>query len=452
MKTKVLDRVPTIRELEGLPADQRRLDLRGAIDDLYSALTDITAATKAASRPMLASEQREWDEITDRLHTLEVMERDVRNTAPSAADIQRAAGRGGWQRGDGDDTAHRPGTVERYAEGVPLTRSQTFEGYVRARNLASESDVREPLDFGKYVRGMVTGNWRGADPEKRAMAEGTTTAGGYFIPTLVSSQIIDLARAKAVCMDMGAQIVPMENEKLNVAKWTGDPTAAWKSENIQAATSDPTVGVVSLVAQALTSLTVVSRELLEDVDGIGDTLLNAFAKAFALKFDQAMLRGTGTAPEPRGIKNTSGITATAWGGANGASPTWDMIVDNVGILQDANETVSGIVSAPRLGRSLSKLKATTNDYIDPPASVGGIPQAYSTQIPTNLTVGTSTDCTEVYIGDFNQLILGARTQLVITPLVERYADYGQVGFLAWARADVAVARPAAFNLLTGVRP
>ena len=48
--------------------------------------------------------------------------------------------------------------------------------------------------------------------------------------------------------------------------------------------------------------------------------------------------------------------------------------------------------------------------------------------------------------------MGIRTQVQIEVLTERYADYGQVGFLAWWRGDVRVARPAAFDITTGVRP
>jgi hypothetical protein len=50
------------------------------------------------------------------------------------------------------------------------------------------------------------------------------------------------------------------------------------------------------------------------------------------------------------------------------------------------------------------------------------------------------------------LYLGVATQLQIQVLTERYADYGRVGFLVWWRGDVQVARPAAFDVTTGVRP
>jgi hypothetical protein len=54
--------------------------------------------------------------------------------------------------------------------------------------------------------------------------------------------------------------------------------------------------------------------------------------------------------------------------------------------------------APRLPQSLAKLRDTTNQYIDPPRYLDGLPRLQSKQIPINLTVGTSSDCSEVYTG------------------------------------------------------
>ena len=118
--------------------------------------------------------------------------------------------------------------AERYREGVPLTRSQTFDGYLRARNLIREEE--EEVDFGKYLRGMVTGRWENADRERRAMSEGTDAVGGFLVPTILSGQIIDLVRNKTRVMEAGATLVPMESRKVDVARWEGDPTMAWHSE------------------------------------------------------------------------------------------------------------------------------------------------------------------------------------------------------------------------------
>ena len=76
----------------------------------------------------------------------------------------------------------------------------------------------------------------------------------------------------------------------------------------------------------------------------------------------------------------------------------------------------------------------------------------SSQIPNTLTVGTSADCSEVYIGDFTKLIFAMREKISIAKLDQLFATAGQVGFLCHVRADVLVTYPKAFALVTGVRP
>ena len=56
------------------------------------------------------------------------------------------------------------------------------------------------------------------------------------------------------------------------------------------------------------------------------------------------------------------------------------------------------------------------------------------------------------MAQWSELLIGVRTNLEITVLRERSADLGAFELLAWARVDVAVARPAAFDVVTGVRP
>src|SRR5262249_5798413 len=52
-------------------------------------------------------------------------------------------------------------------DGVPLDREQRMADWVRARPDVDTDG--EPLSFGKIIRGMVLGDWRGAEPERRTM-------------------------------------------------------------------------------------------------------------------------------------------------------------------------------------------------------------------------------------------------------------------------------------------
>ena len=73
-------------------------------------------------------------------------------------------------------------------------------------------------------------------------------------------------------------------------------------------------------------------------------------------------------------------------------------------------------------------------------------------VPDNLTVGTSTDCSEIYLGDFTRMVFMLREQMSIQVAQELFAANGQIGFVCHARVDVAVLYPQQFAIVSGVRP
>jgi HK97 family phage major capsid protein len=197
-----------------------------------------------------------------------------------------------------------------------------------------------------------------------------------------------------------------------------------------------------------------SVELFEDADPSSeDVIARSFAAQLALELDRVALRGTGTAPEPRGVLNQSGVTITTHG-ANGALITnYDFHLDAAGAVRNSNFEPNAQIQAPRTATSLSKLKeATTNAYMAPPAGLAALPRLNTKQIPINLTVGTSTDCSELYTADWSNLLVGIRTDFTLRFLGERFlADNLQYAFLAYLRADIQLAQPTAFVVDTGVR-
>jgi HK97 family phage major capsid protein len=287
-----------------------------------------------------------------------------------------------------------------------LTREQSFEGWCAQRGLFEPAEER--LSFDRYLRGLVTGDWTGAEHE-RALSEGTLTAGGHLVPTPLSSRVIDLARNATRVFQAGAITVPMTAQTLKLARLTGEGTPAWKSENAAITAADMTFDAVTFTARTLVRLVTLSVELFEDADPSSeDVIARSFAAQVALELDRVALRGSGTAPEPRGVLNTSGITTTTHGANGAAIANYDFWLDAKGVVMGNNFEPNAHIQAPRSSVSLSKLKeATTNAYLAPPANM--LPMLQTKQVPINLTVGTSTDCSEVYTGDWSQLMVGIRT-------------------------------------------
>jgi HK97 family phage major capsid protein len=402
----------------------------------------LTSSHSEGRRALMASEKRSYDDAMNELTALGKLADGAAIDYSAIPDLRTDE-----QRAVADEILHGTGSSV-YRDGAPLESRQSMSGFVRNRGLIPEGE--EHLSLGKYVRGLVLGEWKDAAAEKRAMVEGSPSSGGYLLPTILSAQIIDLARNSTQVLNAGARLFPMANRLVNVPRWLSDPLPAWHTESATISPSDASVGLMTLNAKTLAGITQISRELLEDAEDIDAELTRAFGMQMALAVDEAALYGTGTAPMPLGVKNTPGITTASMGTNGAALASYDTLVDAVGTLRDANESPNAVIFSPRTGREFAKLKDTQQRTLTPPVYLNGLPLLESNQVPNTLTQGTATTASDIFVGDWSQLYVGVRTQLQFTVLNERYADTGQVGIVAWWRGDIAVARPKSFSVTSGV--
>jgi HK97 family phage major capsid protein len=331
-----------------------------------------------------------------------------------------------------------------------LSREASVYDWLQQRGVFDQAEV-EGLSFDRYLRGMATGQWEGAEHE-RALAEATVGAGGALVPAPLSARVIDLARNRTVVFRAGAQTVPMTSQTLALARLTSEGTPAWKSENATITAADMVFDRVTFTARTLVRTILLSVELFEDADPSSeDVIANAFAGQMAVELDRVALLGTGTPPEPRGVVNQTGVTLTAHGVNGTVITNFDWWLDAIGAVRAAGFEPNAHIQAPRSSTSLSKLKeATTNAYMAPPA--GLLPMLTTKSVPITLTVGTSSDTSYVFTADWSNLLVGIRTDFTLRFLGERYlADNLQYAFLAYLRADVQLAQPTAFVVDTGVR-
>jgi HK97 family phage major capsid protein len=85
----------------------------------------------------------------------------------------------------------------------------------------------QPLSFDRYLRGLATARWDGAEHE-RALAEATVGAGGALVPSPLSSRVIDLARNQTRVFQAGAVTVPMTSQTLAIPRLLTEGSPAWK--------------------------------------------------------------------------------------------------------------------------------------------------------------------------------------------------------------------------------
>ncbi len=314
----------------------------------------------------------------------------------------------------------------------------------------------------------------------KALAEATDSAGGYVVPVEVASDIARMVRARSAVVQLGPTVVPVRKE-LDLPALSSGAAAYYTAENAAIAVSGETFTVaLALRPKALAAMVPVSNRLLLDAQtdpSIEDVIRQDLAEVLALRQDLAFLQGVGTT-EPLGLKNTPGLTPAPSLGVNGGTPTFDNLKDMVAGLRAANAPFSrpGWVLNPRLLNTIEKVKDTQGRYLadvglltfDPTGGGGkllGFPFRTTTQIPTNLTVGTSTDCSWLgFSSDWSESYIGSNSELSISSSQE--ASYTPDGGTSWvssfqndqsvlraiSRHDWGIRRPAFFTTMLGVRP
>lgn len=307
------------------------------------------------------------------------------------------------------------------------------------------------VGFGEVIRMMAVG--QGRLEVRNALSEGTNSAGGYTVPSYLLGELIDRLRSQSVAIQAGARTVMLDTQKVSIARLATDPTVSWRSENAAVGTGDPTFENVQFTARSLACLVKCSRELIEDSVNLEEALRNAFAQAMALEIDRVALLGSGTPPEPGGIFNTANVNSVSMGTDGAALTNWDKVLDALYEIElDNGGTVTALAMHPRTWRVIQGFKDTTNQPLLPPPGVAEIPMLRTTQIPINQTQGVATTCSSIIGGNFEELMIGVRSELSIQLLRELYAENGQFGFVAHLRADVQLAHPESFVKLIGIKP
>ncbi|MFT8803330.1 MULTISPECIES: phage major capsid protein [Gluconobacter] len=304
------------------------------------------------------------------------------------------------------------------------------------------------LGLGGFLRALYRGPQ--TDLERRVMSESSIGSGGATIPTPLAAGVLDELRAQAVAFRAGCRTVPMTAPSLTFARITKTPVGGWRAENAPIVEDESTFDQVKLSTKGWGLRCKISRELLEDGQNVDSIIRSAFAASGALGLDQAILYGSGDANQPLGVVNTPGVQAIP---LNGKLTNWDPMLDGLLDLENVNAgTVSAMVMAPRTNRAIRGFKDANGNPLTAPTGIAALPRLTSTSVPVNETVGADQTGSSILMGDFSQVYVGMRTSLQISVLNELYAENGQVGFVAWMRADVLVVRPQTLLRISGITP
>jgi HK97 family phage major capsid protein len=293
------------------------------------------------------------------------------------------------------------------------------------------------------------------DPKdiRAAQGVGTGSAGGYLVPEDFRAKIVERQKAYGAVQQVAEVINTSTGATL---PWpTNDDTGnvgALLAENTQATEQDLTLGTAQLGAYKYTSKIVrVSLEFMQDVDWVNVEafIQRKFAERLGRIHNQHFTTGTGTA-QPQGIVTgaTSGVTA-----AGAAAITSDELIDLQHSVDPAyrNERSKFMLSDTAL-KLIRKLKASgTGEYLfqtstsaDMPNLIAGSPYVVNQDMAV-----PATGVKSVLYGDFEAgYVIRLVKAFDLIRLNERYADYGQVGFIGFDRADGLVQDANAYKALT----
>lgn len=333
---------------------------------------------------------------------------------------------------------------------IPVLRA----GESVARSVAGDGSESRGL-LGQMVRACVPGV--ASEAEHRALGEWALPSGGYAVPTETSAEIIDFMRAQAVGVKAGALTMVMPTAQVIMARMDSDPAATWRIEGQLIPEGDPLVGANIMRARSLGCLVTISRELVEDAANLDEIIKTNIGKAMALELDRVMHLGDGVTM-PLGIANIP----SAYGGkmpglvdmgTNGHTlNAYDDLVNALYTLDASNvpEAPRSAIMAPRTLRDYRKLKDGQGRPLLPPPGASDLQMLSTTSVPVTDTQGNVSTASRIFVGHYPHVLFGIRTQLELGILRELFAQQGQVGFLAWMRADVAFLHYESFSIIRGV--
>lgn len=324
--------------------------------------------------------------------------------------------------------------------------------------------------LGRAIKALLAGDRKEIAANTKAQGATENVLGGYFLRDEVSAEILKPVYNQSSIMQAGVTQRSMTTETLTVRKNRGGSVAYWAGEHQTVSQSDITIGQVDLVLKELVAENRQSRKALTYAEGLEQEIRDDLSMQMALALDLSALRGTGAKPagsghsgaEPLGVRNTiASSQVTTLGSGNGAAPALSNLnkaIHNIKARNFRSSNRWGWITSTRESQFLSGLTTTTGEPLlrenwagEMYERVLGIPKYESNQVPTNLTTGTNSDCSEIYLGDWQYAAVGIGKDVELVVDESVYRRERDVLIQAVMYADFGIFFREAFEVLAGVR-
>ena len=254
-----------------------------------------------------------------------------KDSAPGGAEGKAAASAGGSE----SKAAAPAAQVQRKYASLFISNGSARDaapssGFKARISAMSERDRRK-MAFGMFGRAVKCIHASGGDTERaaftaerkfgdaemarefKALSATVPGDGGYLVPEVYASEIIELLYPATVIYALGARRLGMTNGNLNIPKIRSGSRAMFVGENRQISKTKPEFGNLKLSAKKLTALIPMSNDLLRSTNFDNDVIVGQdITKQMALGVDFGALLGTGGEFQPVGItKNPNVLTIDA---------------------------------------------------------------------------------------------------------------------------------------------
>ena len=283
---------------------------------------------------------------------------------------------------------------------------------------------------------------------KNALQEGVDSEGGYLVPDEYEHTLV-MGLEGANVIRAHAHVFTTSNGVHKIPVVASKGTASWIDEEGAYTESDDVFGQEQIDAHKLGTIIKVSEELITDsVFDLEQYFTAEFARRIGSKEEEAFLVGNGV-KKPTGLLNETGGAQLGVTAASATAITADELIDLYYSLKSPYRKNAIWILNDSTIKAIRKLKDGSGQYLWQPAikdgevnTILGKPYFTSSYAPE---IGSAAK--SILFGDLNFYWIGDRQGITFKRLNEKYADMGQIGFLASKRVDAKLILPEAVKYL-----
>ena len=277
------------------------------------------------------------------------------------------------------------------------------------------------------------------------LSEGTDSEGGYLVPDEYENTLVQALEGENVIRGR-SHVITTSNGTHKIPVVASKGEASWIDENGAYPEDDDTFAQVNIDAHKIGTIIKVSEELLNDsAFNLESYFAQEFGRRIGTKEEEAFINGNGSS-KPTGILASAEVGVTT---ASDKAITADELIDLFYSLKGVYRRNAVWVLNDTTVKAIRKLKDNNGQYIWQPALKDGDHDTLLGRpiLTTGAMPEIAADAKPVIFGDLSYYWIGDRQGVTFKRLNERYADMGQVGFLASKRVDGKLVLPEAIKVL-----